>query len=329
MSKISIGVDIGKFSIKVVEIIKTSTDIKLLSCGIKKIAKEAGIEEQAATLKSLFKDAGVSSMKINSSVSGKDVIIRYAAFPVMPKKSLVYSLKFEYEKYIPFSLTESMVDVDILEKRPDGQMNVIIVSAKRIFVENRVRIIESAGLLPQLITTDSLALYEIFSGSHLFSKTDSFVLLNIGYSVTNLAIIKQGELIFSRDIGIGGDNFTHSIADKLGIPVDEAEQLKFTADTTTLMAALSIDLTSLINEIELSVAYSRKNHGLKNINAVYVSGGSSRLKGLTVSLEKSLEGKVEFWNPFTKVKKTEKFSILEDNYQELILALGIALYQNS
>ena len=170
-----------------------------------------------------------------------------------------------------------------------------------------------------------MALHQGFIESPFFSKERSCVILNLGYVVTNLIIIKKGEIIFSRDINIGGDNFNRSLADNLGIPLEEAEKTKQEVKDSSLISSLSIDLNSLISEIELSIAYSRKNHGLTDIECVYIGGGSSKLKGLVEILSNALDMKIDFWNPFIKLKKDREFKILEGYYHDLILALGIAL----
>lgn len=325
MAKTLIGLDIGTYTFKVVELRKTRNEVILLSCGIKSIPRDTLVEEQHGLLRELFREASVSGVKVKTSVSGKDIIIRYDVFPAMTKTALTHSLKFEHEKYIPFPLSECVVDIDIIGKRPDGTMNALIVSAKKAYIDERVKLVKKSGLLPQSITTDAMALHQSFIESPFFSKENSFVILNLGHVVTNLIIVKNGEIIFSRDISIGGDNFNRSLADNLGIPLDEAEKTKHETKDSSLINSLSIDLNSLISEIELSIAYSRKNHDLTKIECAYVSGGSSKLKGLTEILGNALDMKIEFWNPFIKLKKDREFKILEDRYHDLILALGIAI----
>jgi len=325
MAKTVIGLDIGTHSFKVVELKKSRTDMILVSCGIKKVPKDIILEEQHGILRELLREAGVTSNKVKTSVSGKDIITRYDVFPAMTKAALIHSLKFEHEKYIPFPLSECVVDIDIIGKRPNGTIDALIVSAKKDYIQERVNLIKRSGLIPQAITTDSIALYKGFIESPFFSKNASFVLLNLGFFVTNLIIVKEGELIFSRDINIGGDNFNRSIADNLGIPVDDAEKMKTESPNDSVLEALSIDLNSLISETELSIAYSRKNHDLTNIECVYLSGGSSRLHNLPNVLSNALEMKIDFWNPFIKLRKDKNYPILEKHFYDLVLALGIAL----
>ncbi|MCK5493645.1 MAG: pilus assembly protein PilM, partial [Candidatus Omnitrophica bacterium] len=113
MSKILTGLDIGTHSIKLVEVLKKRKEIKLVSCGLKPIPRDASSEDKVSLLTDLCKDLNISKSHINVSVSGKEIFMRYDSFPSMTKKMLVHSLKFEHEKYIPFPLDKCLIDVDI------------------------------------------------------------------------------------------------------------------------------------------------------------------------------------------------------------------------
>ncbi|MCK4916886.1 MAG: type IV pilus assembly protein PilM [Candidatus Omnitrophica bacterium] len=325
MSNILTGLDIGTHSIKLVEVLKKKKEIKLVSCGLKPIPRDASLEDKVSLLTELCKDLNISKTNINTSVSGKEIFIRYDSFPSMTKKTLIHSLKFEHEKYIPFPLDQCLIDVDILSKGPNNRINTLIVSAQKSFITERINFINKANLSPINIGIDSLCLYEIFSLSPFYSKNNSYVLLDIGKSVTNILIINKGNVVFSRDINIGGENFTISISEGMSIPLNKAEQTKCQIDEATLLDTLNPDINSLMSEIELSIAYSKKNNFIADLECIYISGGSSKLKGLVKSLENGLNIKSFLWNPFINLLKDDIFEILDDHYQDLILALGIAL----
>ncbi|MCK5288248.1 MAG: type IV pilus assembly protein PilM [Candidatus Omnitrophica bacterium] len=325
MSKILTGLDIGTHSIKLVEVLKKRKEIKLVSCGLKPIPRDASSEDKVSLLTDLCKDLNISKSHINVSVSGKEIFMRYDSFPSMTKKMLVHSLKFEHEKYIPFPLDKCLIDVDILSKGPNNKINTIIVSAQKSFITERINFINKANLTPINIGIDSLCLYEIFSLSPFYSENNSYVLLDIGKSVTNILIINKGNVVFSRDINMGGENFTISISEGMSIPLNKAEQTKYQIDEATLLNTLNSDINSLMSEIELSIAYSKKNNFIADLECIYISGGSSKLKGLVKSLENGLNIKSLLWNPFITLHKDDIFEILDDHYQDLILALGIAL----
>ncbi len=325
MAKIQVGLDIGTNSAKISAIEKRRGNISLTACGIKDIPPNSEFDDWVEYLKKLRKESGISQREVKISVSGSNIITRYVMMPVMPKKALINSLKFEFDKYIPFPMNECIVDFDILDK-VNNKMNVLIISAKKYYIEERIRLIRQSGLAPLHITVDSLALHKAFSISPYMTKNDAFIILNIGTSVTNLVIINNGISIFSRDINTAGNSFTKAIAEEKGISFSEADKLKKTEEDFSSLNQMSIDLNSLINETSLSIEYAKKSYRLNTIKAVYIGGGSSRLTGIKERLEEGLGVKVDFWNPFIKIGKNKQVSkLVENSYQKLVLSLGIAL----
>jgi len=321
-----VGLDIGSYSIKIIEISLRKKTPELINCDIKPISNNVTLEEKINFIKNFYKELGITNNQVNISICGKNVIVRYATFSYMSKNMLINSLKFEYGKYIPFSLEESIVDVDILEKTPDNKMNVLIVAAKKNYIEEKVNFLKQIGVIPKTITVNTIALYKAFLKSEYFSKNSSFIIINIGATITNLLIINKNIPIFSRDINIGGENFTRFISEKMNLSFKEAEDFKINLkDRTSLENVLLPQLKLLTNEINLFIEYVKKNYNLKNIECVYLSGGSSKLNGLIEFLENNLNLKVNLWNPFTIFKNSKKFKVLENFYPELILPLGTAL----
>ncbi len=320
-----IGLDIGDFNLKGIEIAKTTSGkLKIVSAGMEKLKRGYSFNDLISTLRVLLSNLKISHNRVNVSVSGKSVISRYLLFPIMPKQNIIKSLKFEFDKYVPFPMEECVVDIDILGKTQDNKkLNVLIVSAKKEVIDEKLRIFNELNLIPNVITTDSLALSKIFLNSSYNVKDSSFALLNIGCNWANLAIIKKGFPIFSRDINIGGELFTRVISDKIGLNLEKAEEEKYSLslDRTDIFA----DMYSLTNEIQLSLEYSKKVYGLDEVSCIYVSGGSSRLSGLEQFLTDNLNLKCSLWNPFASFDKPADTSVLDESYQELILSAGIAL----
>ena len=223
-----IGLDIGTQAVKGIELVRSKDRIKILSAAIEKLPRGYNKEILISSVRKLLSDLKISHNKVNLSISGKGVLVRYLVFPIMPKAGIIKSLKFEFDKYIPFSLEDSIVDIDILGKTADNKnLNVLIVAARKNVVMEKLAILEEIGLIPILITADSLALTKIFMKSPYNDKKSSFTLVNIGAVVTNLSIVSRNTPIFYRDVIIGGENFTRVISDKTGLSMEAAEEEKY------------------------------------------------------------------------------------------------------
>ena len=50
--------------------------------------------------------------------------------------------------------------------------------------------------------------------------------MNIGAIGTDISVVHQGKIIFTRSVPIAGNTLTEAIADQLGHELDDAEELK-------------------------------------------------------------------------------------------------------
>ena len=87
------------------------------------------------------------------------MIIRKIQLPVITEEEMEASIQWEAEQYIPFEISEVNLDFQILG--PDANdaslMNVILVAAKKDFVNDYVALFKECGLNPQVMDIDCFA----------------------------------------------------------------------------------------------------------------------------------------------------------------------------
>ncbi|MGC4045154.1 MAG: pilus assembly protein PilM [Armatimonas sp.] len=115
--------------------------------------------------------------------------------------------------------------VDNDEGNPN--MEVLLACAQRDMVFTHLETLKAAGLSPVAIDVEPLAVgRSLINMSSQGLKDKNVVVVNLGASMTDVGIFKQAILRFPRTIPLGGDNFTQAIADRLGLPMDAAEDEK-------------------------------------------------------------------------------------------------------
>jgi len=107
-------------------------------------------------------------------------------------------------------------------------MRVLLVAAKRTFIDEHVGILEGAGLLPAVVDVDSFALGNAYELSGMINPQaiaagKLVALVDIGASKTNINIMSDSVSYFTREFYKGGDDLTDSISKKLSLEVKEAE----------------------------------------------------------------------------------------------------------
>lgn len=323
--KFSIGLDIGTQSIKCVKL-KVGNVIELDSFDL-----EEGQLDPTEVLKKIKHALGLDL--VNISFCGPSTVIRYVNFLRMNKGELRQALKFEAQKHIPFSLNEVNLDAEILKNDlPENKMLVLIAAIKKELLQQRFRSLENASLRPNIIDIDSLALVNSFNFN--YPKVDvldnkPICLLNIGASVSNVNILDNAIPRLSRDIHFGGVDFTKKLMDIFGLDFKAAEELKVNPaedKVNKVKAAFESLLTNLAAEIRTSFDYY-ESQNTSSVIKIFLSGGGSKIGGLTEMLSVCLGIPVEYWDAFKQVKVSDTVDMqkLNNFYGQFNVAVGLAL----
>ncbi|MCQ9208021.1 MAG: type IV pilus assembly protein PilM [Omnitrophica bacterium] len=327
--KESIGLDIGNHYVKICELTQKQGKYYLSAFGIEHLDNDSQ-EAKVTAIKKLARESGITSNKVNISVCGPLVIVRYILLPSMTRQQLESAIKFEAEKYIPFNIEEVTLNAPILEeKREDGKIRVLIVAAKKSFIEDYVKLVESCGLEPQLIDVDSFALINSFLLNNPDKQDQGIIaLLHIGANFTNINILKDGVSHFMRDITIGGRDLTKIIAEKLNMDYASAENVKCNPQTRQeeIFSIITPALNNLLGEISLSFSYY-EDQLERGIDKVFLSGGTSKLKDLDKFLSSNLGMDIVSWDPVLKLQVNPALNQerLKSCLPMLSVGMGLAL----
>jgi len=328
--EISVGLDIGSRLIKAVEVLKEGNTYRLVRYDSAENELSQSEDKVASILKSFLDSAHLSSRDVNISFSAPHAVVRFINMPKMKEDDLKNSLRYEAEKYIPFNVKEVMTDAAILGYSDDKrQMRVLFAAVKRKIIDSRVNMLKNLGYAVKLVDIDSFACLNAFSNVYGdIDESKTTALLNIGHTHTNLIILHGSAPRFTRDIQIGTKDMAKYISAKVGVNAEEADRLigdSGNKGQETLEASKPA-LNSLVDELRLSFGYYENQYG-KNVNEAYLSGGVSRLEGVSKHFEDNFGIKTEKWNPFAKFELSQE---LKDKNKNLIspqfaVSAGLAL----
>lgn len=339
-----IGLDIGSSSIKLVELKENKKGFELVNFGMVPLPAEAIIDcalinssAVVEAIRELLNTLKVKSKYVATSVSGHSVIIKKISLPVMTEQELEESIHWEAEQYIPFDINEVNIDVQILnaDESGVGQMEVLLVAAKTDLITDYTSVISEAGLTPLIIDVDVFAIENMFELNYSDIELDTLVIANIGASMINLNIMTRGINAFTRDINIGGNQFTEEIQKQLNLSYEEAEALKIGSssingpESEELANILSSVSETLASEIQRSLDFYAATSLGEQIQKIYLSGGTAKISGLSSIIESKVGVPVELLNPFRHIHYNEKsFDFLENVAPFAAVAVGLALRYN-
>jgi type IV pilus assembly protein PilM len=255
------------------------------------------------------------------SISGHSVIIKKISLPAMTPEELDESIKWEAEQYIPFDVNDVYIDYQILQTRPEqGQMDVLLVAAKKEMVDEYANVVREAGLEPVVVGIDCLTIQQCFELNYGYPPGETIVLINTGASTININVVANGITTFTRDIAMGGNQFTEEIQKQLNVSYDEAEAYKLggergvDADSVVpqeverVVSAVSEQMAS---EIHRSLDFYMATSSEGRISRIYLSGGSAKIPALGRTLENRIGVACELVDPFRGVQVDPKLFNLD------------------
>ena len=323
MARGIIGLDIGSHSVKVMELKEVKGGAwKLAKFGIHKLPAEAivdgAIMNSSAVVEGIQDLIARHKIKVKNvvtGVSGTSVIIKKITLPAMTEDELEESIQWEAEQYIPFSINDVYVDTQILNKGMDdtGQMEVLLVAAKKDIIYEYTALIKEAGLNPTIVDVDGFSIENCFDLNEDLGVEEVTALVNVGASLTNINILNQGITAFTRDINMGGNQFTEEIQKQLNVSYEEAEALKFGGNASTVenttdaivpqeVGAILKSMADTISlEIQRSIDFYLGTAPEITLSRIILSGGTSKVTALRDSLEAALGARVDLADPFRNI----------------------------
>jgi len=335
-----IALDIGSTFIKLVQLKGAKGHYQLVKFGVVPLPPEVIVEGAVMdagrvvdAVKELLTSQKVKTKEVVLSVSGSSVIIKRISVADMSDEELSESIKWEAEQYIPFSIDD--VNIDFQKLGPgaqEGQADVLLVAVKKDKINDYINLVKEAGLEPVVLDVDAFALANMYELNYEM-ESGITALLNIGASVMNINILKDGMSIFTRDITVGGNRYTEALQREFGLTYEDAEKVKRGEpvegqDREQIAGVMSSVTEDIVAETQRSFDFFRSTTGSEQVSRVLVSGGCARIGNFTTVLSERIEIPVEITNPFKNIKVDAKRfdpAVLQEVGPQSAVAVGLAI----
>ncbi|MCD5391098.1 pilus assembly protein PilM [candidate division NPL-UPA2 bacterium] len=303
----SLGLDIGTRFIKLVAVDYSSGEPLLKWAGLREISAP-GEDGVIGLIADLRKEG---CQEINT----KEVVINLGSPPTVQRLEFPSALSDEEAKEAALlEVSQLIPNLEGMESevkifRPEGaeKVSVLFVSAPREAVARRVGLVERAGLSPRCMDIDSLALLNGVIQLGEMKRKESLLILNIGTSFINLALVKEGGSPFLRDI-----------------PQGSRELLPPSGDSSSPVKGIEV-----LTQIERSLEYYQTRDKIKKIDRILLGGGAGEIPTVYEYFQENMPALPEKWNPLLKIGHYREAASLrqlaEKEGGHFSVALGLAL----
>ena len=254
---------------------------------------------------------------------------------------------FQAESILPFTTEEVVFDYYNPTEKGNA-LSVELVAARRADIENLLSPLKAINVTPQSVMPAMVATSRLSEQS-----SSGTMILDIGAGQSDLSIIKDGKVIFSRSFPLGGDQLTLSLSSEVSpvteviednaIPIpnfdtyeNQKRNLLCPTDHDELSeATIGKWCQRLATEIQRSIiAYQQDTSSTPvSIDKILLTGGGSRLSGLASYLTRVLSISTHIWDmpsrlDVLQVKYNSDFLQISDQLA-VVIGQGLAFLNDS
>ncbi|OGE19408.1 hypothetical protein A3D83_04790 [Candidatus Daviesbacteria bacterium RIFCSPHIGHO2_02_FULL_41_10] len=342
MAKITVGLDIGFSSIKVVSLLKEKEQIKLVSLGSISAPQpgmlsdnDSDLETLADAIKQLFTAAKIDTRDVIVALPESKVFTRIIDdLPYLNDGEIASTIRYAAEEFIPMSLNDVNLNWQVLVrsniKGKDARTVVLVIASPKNIVAKYIKVLGLAGLHPKIIETETIAVTRGLVENNPFSP--SSLIMQLGATTTDFATVSKGLIWLTRSISTGGLALTRSLAQHFNFEASQAEQYKriygLAEDQLEgkVYEALKPIVDIIAGEARRVIQAFQTKYPADPVKRIVVSGGGAKMPGFVVYLANFLGLEVQEADPwYSIIKEKDSMTKLSQDAPSYSVAVGLAL----
>ncbi|MCK6459316.1 MAG: pilus assembly protein PilM [Planctomycetes bacterium] len=310
MASQAVGIDIGSHAVKVAVLERKGATTKALRLFRATLAGDT----DPARVQGAIQRGGIRGGKGLLGITGRDLIIRYTHVPPVPDWRLKLLMQFEINEVSGQSGGQVAADYRRLKLPVESDEETVLVAlARNTWLQPRLAAARGAGFKVAGGCPNSVAIFNAFLARGGWKEGETTFLVSLGRENIDMAIQRDGELLFARNMSGGGHAFTEAIMNAFGLAEAKAEKNKVTkGDLTPRSKARYPDATAeklantmqgpagqLVSMIQSSVMICRAQTKIADLNVdrLVLTGGTARMKGIVDYFQANMSVPVELFDP--------------------------------
>ncbi len=340
-----IGVDISASSVKMVELsaLPKNAGYAIERYSIEPLPKDAvtdgninNLDAVSDTLQRAWKRLGSRIKNVGVALPAAAVITKKILLPAgMREEDLEYQVESEANQYIPFALEEVNLDFQVIGPASGNaeEVEVLLAASKKANVEDRVAAVQVAGLKAVVIDVEPFAAemaFEQIRAQLPDGAVDKCVaLIDIGASVMNVNVLRNGQSVYARDQQVGGNQLTQQIQGMFGLTQEEAESAKRNGGLPDNYESdvLAPFRENVVMEIARALQFFFTSSQYNEVDYILLAGGCAVLPGLDDAVATRTQVSTMVANPFALMTLSSRIKPrqLQTDAPSLIIACGLAM----
>ncbi len=325
------GIDLGQCALKAIRVRAAGDKVEVLDhvyIEHTKILSQPEVNKQALIAESMkkFLDAHeLANERIVVAVPGQHTLARFTKLPPIDNRKRIPDLvKYEAQQQIPFDMEEVIWDYQIFENPEAAETEVGIFAMRRELMREYLRFLSDLNFEPAIVQASPLALYNALRYDGLCGQ-EPIAILDIGAQNTDLLVV-DGNSLWTRNIPIGGNNFTEALLKTFKLSFSKAENLKRSASSSKyarqIFQAMRPVFADLVAEVQRSIGFFTSSRRGVKLNKLLAMGNAFKLPGMPKFIQQNLGMEVVRPSTFNRLSASNASNAPQ--LMDQLLSFGIA-----
>ena len=337
-----IGIDITETSVKVIQLSKNGTRFSVDHYAVEPLPLGAvneniikDVDKVSEVIRKAIKLSGTKSKWAAAAVADAHVISKMITMPAgLTEAELEAQVELEAPNYIPYPIDEVSLDFLDMGLVPNNNQAIqVLLTASRVEnVEQRQTVLELAGLSAKIVDVEGLAVERAFHliKDEIAAEPDSIIaLFDLGATTTNLNVMVNGKMVYTREQAFGGKQLTDEIMRRFGLGQMEAEMAKRNGGLPESYDIEVLDpfIETVVQQISRLLQFFYAGTEYNKVDGIVLSGGTASLVGMVDRTEEQMGVKTILANPLNQMTlgKGVDAHQLAQVAPSLMIATGLAL----
>ncbi len=309
-----IGVDLGRHGVRLVQLDRPGPAGRVATTARQPMPAGVSLRDEGyhqwvtSAVKSALEQGQFVGRRCVSVLPSGSVEAKNLRLPRMPADELRDAVAWEMRDRLGADggeLFVQFIQAGEVRQGDDVREEVIALAARTAFVEEHVDSLVKAGLAPTAVDVSVTALTRAFAqqvaeGVH--------VLLDVGHESSKIVVVRDGRVVFFKQLEVAGQAFDRSVAQHVSMPIAEAPELRrqfrldddrasASPEQRAMFEALRAPVTDLSREVDLCLRYFGVTFRGERPRAVTLIGGESLQPWLPVMFAESSGLSVQVGDP--------------------------------
>jgi Tfp pilus assembly PilM family ATPase len=293
-------VEIGSDWLKLAHVVPMRRGVSIPHLHLEKTGSRS--HALAKSISGVLKNLKLTKLPVVGCLPRQMVNVRMLELPSIDPDEIRDMIDLQVGKQTPYSKKEIVFDCKVMSSERTGYTRAMLVIVQRTVLRERFNILEEAGIDVARMSVSTECLFNWYSHSMPQGQNGSAtVLLDIDSFYSDLVVISEGRLVFTRSILVGANQ---------------------------LLSEYGKWKDKFVREVEHSLEICQSESRDVEVGKMFVTGAGLNMRDLVGLLGERLQIPAETRDCLASVKKMSRTPSLKDpNYQPVSLTplVGMAM----